>query len=85
MDVEHAEMVEAQLDHLITRRHDKRETDEGHRPSEEMYEESCRVYAEQERELNRAAWSEHYARMRAVHWSLADEYDEKLKRLEETA
>ena len=41
---------------MIRRRHDKRENEEGHRPSEEMYEENCRRYAEQEGQRNRLAW-----------------------------
>lgn len=44
VDVAHDAAREAELDRLITRRHDERVKDEGHRPSEELYEESTRRY-----------------------------------------
>jgi hypothetical protein len=52
---------------------------------EKLYMESVRRFNEQRREQHRAAWCEHYQRMRALHGALADEYEEKLKRLEQTA
>jgi hypothetical protein len=79
------EKVEKELDILITRRHDKREDEESDFPSEEMYEQSSPRYADQQREENRVAWCTHFERMRTLHWGLADEYEQKLKRLEESA
>ncbi len=52
---------------------------------EELWAESVRRHNERRREENRAAWCEHYALMRTLHWGLGDEYDAKLKRLEESA
>jgi hypothetical protein len=49
VDIARGEMVEKELDALITRRHDHCVSSEGHRPSEEMYEESTRRYQEQVR------------------------------------
>jgi hypothetical protein len=49
------EKVEKELDILITRRHDKREDEESDFPSEEMYEQSSRRYADQQREENHVA------------------------------
>ena len=66
MDVVRGEMVEAELDHLIARRDDMRRGEEGHRPSEEMYEESCRRHAEAQQQALAWAWLRyHVARQRA--------------------
>jgi len=54
VDIARGEMVEKELDALITRRHDHRVSGEDHRPSEEMYEESTRRYQEQVRAQARA-------------------------------
>ena len=56
MDVSRGESVEHELNRLIERRHDQRTTEEGHRPSEEMYEESTRRYQEQMRVRARYEW-----------------------------
>jgi Lon protease-like protein len=58
--VARTEMVEKELDGMIRRRDEKRRTEEGDRAAEEMYEESCRRYAEQERERNRLAWLDYH-------------------------
>jgi hypothetical protein len=57
----------AKSEALIRRRHDHRVVEEGHRPSEEMYEESCRVFAEQRQEA--LAWQslDYHRRRRAAH------------------
>jgi hypothetical protein len=55
-DVERAERVEADLDRLITRRHDQRVKDEGERQAEEAWAESERRYFAKRREGNRIAW-----------------------------
>ena len=44
MDIAQGEKVEAELDHMIRRRDERRRTDEGERPAEEAWAESCRVY-----------------------------------------
>jgi hypothetical protein len=85
VDVARAEMVESELDAMIRRRHDKRASEEGHRPSEEMWAQSVRRYNAQQRQRHRAEWCEHFERMRALHSGLADEYDAKLRRMEQTA
>jgi hypothetical protein len=50
-----------------------------------MWAESVARFNARQREENRVAWCAHFERMRTLHWGLADEYDEKLKRLEESA
>jgi hypothetical protein len=57
MGVAGGEMVEKQLDILITRRHDRRVADEGERQALEMWQESEHKYAERRREANRQAWA----------------------------
>jgi hypothetical protein len=59
-DITRGEQVEGELDALITRRYDKRVAEEGHRPSEEMYEESSRRYHEQMRAAARYEWHLHH-------------------------
>jgi hypothetical protein len=43
-------MVEKELDAMIRRRDERRRIEEGDRAAEEMYEESCRRYAQRQRE-----------------------------------
>jgi len=59
-DISKGEAVEADLEAFITRRHDYRVAKEGHRPSEEMYEESTRRYQEQMRATARVEWHLHH-------------------------
>ena len=82
MDIAKGEHVEAELDAMIARRHDQRRQTEGERAAEELWQESVRRYHARQGEDRRAAWREHYRRMRSVHWGLGDEYDAKLRRLE---
>jgi hypothetical protein len=56
VDVARGEMVEAELDRLVEKRHDRRVADEGERPAEEIWMESERRYDERRRADNRAAW-----------------------------
>ena len=49
MDVAKGEATEKELDGLVRRRHDQRADENGHRPSEELYEEGCRRHAEAQR------------------------------------
>jgi hypothetical protein len=82
VDVARFEQVEAELDAMIRRRDTHRRQTEGERLEEELYEPSVRAWRERREAENRAAWCEHYRHMRALHGGLADEYGEKLKRLE---
>jgi len=59
-DISKGEAVEADLEAFITRRHDYRVAKEGHRPSEEMYEESTRRYQEQMHATARVEWHLHH-------------------------
>lgn len=82
MDVEAGERVEKDLDAMIRRADERRRLTEGERLEEDLWAESVRRYnAKRERDL-KEEWCEHYRRMRGVHWSLGDEYDAKLKKLE---
>jgi hypothetical protein len=82
LDVERAERVEVDLDRLITRRHDQRVKDETERRAEELWKESVRRYHARQAQDFRALWCEHYRKMRGVHWGIGDEYDRKLRDLE---
>ena len=56
MDITRGEAVEADLTRLIQKRHDHRVVEEGHRPSEELWQASVERYnSEREREL-KAVW-----------------------------
>jgi hypothetical protein len=56
VDIAHGEMVEKELDGLITRRHDRRVADEGERPLEEAWAESERRHNARRRAQNRWEW-----------------------------
>jgi hypothetical protein len=56
VDVTRGEIVEAELDRLITKRHDRRVAEEGERPALEAWRESERRYEANRRRENRAAW-----------------------------
>ena len=67
MDVSRAESVERELDRLIEKRHDQRTAEEGHRPSEELWQASVERYdSERERKL-RAAWCSYHKDQAARH------------------
>jgi hypothetical protein len=59
-DISPAEKVEAEIDTMISRRHDRRVSEEGHRPSEEMYEEGVRRYRERMLAAALAEWHAHH-------------------------
>jgi uncharacterized membrane protein YccC len=82
LDLERVERVEADLDRLITRRHDQRMKDATERHAEELWRESVRRYYARQAQDLRALWCEHYRKMRGVHWGIGDEYDRKLRDLE---
>jgi hypothetical protein len=56
VDVMRGEMVEADLDRLITRRHDARVSNEGERTAEEMWQKSVRAYEERRLQVARLEW-----------------------------
>ena len=60
MEIARGEATEKELDGLIRRRHDTRIRDEGHRPSEEMYAESVRVYNAARERQRRAEWAAYH-------------------------
>jgi hypothetical protein len=73
----------AELDRLLMERRDtERRKTQGERLEEELWAESVARYNAHREAENRLAWCEHFRRMRAVHWGLGDEYDAKLRDLE---
>ena len=53
-DIGSGESVEKELDHLITRRDEKRRETEGHRPSEELWAQSVRAWRDRQEAEKRA-------------------------------
>ena len=60
MDIVRSEAVEKELDGLIRRRHDQRAAENGHRPSEELWAESVRVYNARREVEAREAWAAYH-------------------------
>jgi hypothetical protein len=67
VDVSHAESVERELDRLIEKRHDHRATEEGHRPSEELWQASVERYNSELETKLRAAWCSYHQDQAARH------------------
>jgi hypothetical protein len=67
VDITRGEYVESELDSLIRRRDEKRRDEEGHRPSEEMYEESCRVFAAQRQQNLAWEWLRYHVQRQRAH------------------
>ncbi len=82
MDIAKGEQVEGELDAMIRRRHEERVKDEGQRRIEELWQESVRRHNARQEQDHRTAWCDYERRMRDLHWSLGDEHDRKLKKLE---
>ena len=80
--VEHAEMVEKQLDAMIQRRARKGDVDPDER--EALWQASVRRYNRRKREEMRAAWCEHHqgqaTRLRAVLEELINRHEEQAER-----
>jgi len=80
--VEHAEMVEKQLDALIERRSHKGGVDPDER--EELWKASVRRYHARREEELRAAWCEHHqgqaARLRTTLEALIDDHEQQAER-----
>jgi hypothetical protein len=77
--VEHAEMVEKQLDAMIQRRARKGDVD----PDEasELWRESVKRYNARRREENRLAWCDYFERLATSLRSRAEEYDHRAQML----
>ena len=73
--VEHAEMVEKQLDAMIQRRARKGDMDPDER--EEIWKESVRRYNARRREENRREWCGYFERLAACLRARAKEYDHR--------
>ena len=71
--------ADLELGKLIHRQAEKNSASE---KREELWAASVRAYHAKRGEDLRLQWREHFKRMRAVHWGLGDEYDAKLKTLE---
>ena len=82
MDIEATDRAERQIETFISRRETERRKEEGHRPSEEMWAESERVYFATHQEENRLAWCEYHRRLQALHQGLADEHSVEIEKLE---
>ncbi len=60
MDVSRGETVEHELKRLMEKRHDQRATEEGHRPSEELWQASVERYNSERKRQLRAAWCSYH-------------------------
>lgn len=67
MDVTRSELVEAELDRLVEKRHDLRVAEEGERPAEAIWAESERAYDARRLAENRAAWLDYHEGQAARH------------------
>ena len=83
MDVEHAEMVEKQLDALNQRRSRKGDVDPDER--EELWQASVRAYEEERRQIACAEWHLHHTaqaeRLRRTLEALASHHEEQAAKL----
>ena len=81
--VEHAEMVEKQLDAMIQRRARKGDVDPDER--EELWKASVRAYEEKRRQMARAEWRLHHTaqaeRLRRTLEALASHHEEQAAKL----
>src|SRR5918994_6399115 len=87
VDISRGEWVEHELNRLIERRHDQRTTQETHKPSEELWQESVERYnAERDRQL-RTEWTEYHrgqaTRHRAVLKALIATHEARAAKLME--
>jgi predicted acetyltransferase len=82
VNVARTEQIEGELDAFIVKRDKERRQNEGERAREQLWVESVRRYHARQEDDHRAAWCDYERRMRDLHWSLGDEHDRKLKKLE---
>ena len=80
-DIARGEMVEAELNSFITKRHNDRIASEGERLAEESWKESVRRYEARRKEANRRAWCDYFERLAASLRSRAEEYDYRAQTL----
>ncbi|CAA9468793.1 MAG: hypothetical protein AVDCRST_MAG02-3454 [uncultured Rubrobacteraceae bacterium] len=59
-EIGRGESVEGELNRLIEKRHDRRVTDQGERPAEEVFMESERAYFARLQAERRAEWCEYH-------------------------
>ena len=71
VDVTRREMVEAELDRLIAKRHDRRVAGKGARPALEAWMESERRHDARRREESRREWREYHLAAAARHTTLS--------------
>jgi hypothetical protein len=83
VDIARSEAVEADLNRLIEKRHDRRVVEEAERPAEEMWAESVRRHNARRREENRAAWCEYFCHIAGSLRARAEEYDQRAQMLME--
>jgi hypothetical protein len=87
-DIARGELVEAELDVFISRRHESRVVDEGERPAEAAWAESERAHDASRREEMRAAWLAFHegqaGRHRTVLESLISRHEREAERLKTT-
>jgi hypothetical protein len=67
VDVSRGEADEHELNRLIVKRHDRRAAEEGHRPSEELWQESVERYNSEREWQLRAAWFSYHQDQAARH------------------
>jgi hypothetical protein len=81
------EAVEAELDRLITRRHDACVSSEGERQAEEMWQESVKRYEEERLQVARLEWHLHHTaqaeRLRRTLEGLIAHHEEQAAKLME--
>ncbi len=80
MDTEASERVEADLDRLITRRHDQRVKDEGERFEEAFWEETAAKYNARRQQQLARLWLEYHLTRQRTHrhtFALLDAHHEQ--------
>jgi hypothetical protein len=83
VDVAHEIAREAELDRLITRRHEARVSEEGDRLEEELYMDSVRRFHERSEAEMRHRWIDYHRHLQILHQSLADEHEAEAQKLRE--
>jgi hypothetical protein len=84
-DISRGEMVDADLDNLISRRDQKRRLEEGERAEEQAWVESTRIHNEKRRQQICAEWSKHHQdqaeRLRRTLGELIADHDRRAEEL----
>jgi urease accessory protein UreF len=85
VDISRSEGVEQELNRLIERRRDQRVSEEWHKPSEELWQESVERYKSKRQRQLKAAWCEYHqgqaTRHRAVLKGLIAHHEEEAAKL----